>query len=218
MTTKHMHEHVKLDIQCGAVKIDNTRGLHRSGDSAVIDLSTETKYPHVLSWGDDDGVPHVMLSASERTLNVDTTRPRSDVTVVRFPDHAGFRVVAADAGRRTVVVTLHRELPEEEESTDPQALPSAHPWVIGSKEFSDDAARQADFLAGAKHAGLGFEMINSRHATIAWQEEANRLLVGMFKEDEAAVRSMWAQDLKRHLDIPPWMVAKGYTGPVKVSS
>lgn len=110
------------------------------------------------------------------------------------------------------------ELPEEDESKDPGALPSVHPWVIGSKEFSDDAARQADFLAGAKHTGLGFELINSRHATIAWQEEANRLLVGMLKEDEAAVRSMWAQDLKRHMDIPAWMAAKGYTGPVKAPS
>jgi hypothetical protein len=71
----------------------------------AIALETRSKYPEVLATGEGhDGVPAIMLTASERTLNKHKTA--TDHTKVEFSDFKGWEIWCVEATKNEIHICL----------------------------------------------------------------------------------------------------------------
>lgn len=75
------------------------------GRSFTVYLDCKSKYSGCLSWGSDfDGVPFVMLQATERTLKQDEQAEPEACTLVAFPEYRHMQIQAVDCGRYNVKI------------------------------------------------------------------------------------------------------------------
>lgn len=91
----------RVEHQPGAATVNSYRIHAHHDDAVVIELDLATKYPGAAPSLDEDGVPELMLT---------TDQPDTAPTVLRFPDHAGFLLLAWP-GRYSVQVVLYRPGP-----------------------------------------------------------------------------------------------------------
>lgn len=93
----------------GAVIVGSAYVLREGTDMVCITVDLRSKYvdpPSVII--STDAPPQLLLSAGERTLNLDVSKPRDSITFVDFPDkYTGWSVFALDGpGRYTLQVVL----------------------------------------------------------------------------------------------------------------
>lgn len=92
----------------GAVRV-NAAHVHREAPGIVciyVDLhSKHVEAPMV--GGCDDEPPTLYFSAGEHALHLDESKPRDSMTIVEFPEYAGWHVFACDGpARYTLGVVL----------------------------------------------------------------------------------------------------------------
>ena len=94
--------------QHGAVRVNDAHIYMESPDIACIYVDLHSKYAEAPVVGGGCGEPpSLYLTAGENTLYLDEKIPRDSMTVVTFPDYAGWSVFACDGpARYTLSVVL----------------------------------------------------------------------------------------------------------------
>jgi len=96
-----------LVIVQGAVIVNCAAVARGYGDCLLLHVDLLSKYAAVDYVGSDsDGVPIVYLTTTERTFNVDETKPMDMQTVIAFPEQKGWRIFAATVERYTLALVL----------------------------------------------------------------------------------------------------------------
>ena len=91
----------------GAVKVICATVERDYSDCLLLHVDLLSKYAVVDYVGSGrDGVPIVYLTTTERTFNVDETKPMDMQTVIAFPEQNGWRIFAATAERYTLALVL----------------------------------------------------------------------------------------------------------------
>jgi len=96
-----------LVVVQGAVLTNYATVARDYGDCLLLHVDLLSKYTVVdYVRSDSDGVPIVYLTTTERTFNLDETKPMDMQTVIAFPEQKGWRVFAATVERYALALVL----------------------------------------------------------------------------------------------------------------
>lgn len=91
----------------GAVQVSYARLLRAGPGIAGILVELQSKYALLLSALGGDGAPSLTLAAGGDTLGLHPTAPRTEPTIVEFPDYADWHVFACEGpGKSTLRLCL----------------------------------------------------------------------------------------------------------------
>jgi len=94
----------------GAVVINDCWILAEGKDVVALDIDLKSKYGEVFATGsscnNSKTYPAVILSATDRSLHLDESVGRDELTTVIFIDYPEWTVWASDIGRYTLSVCL----------------------------------------------------------------------------------------------------------------
>lgn len=90
---------IQLRITQGAVRVASAFVEHEADGIALVTIDCDTKYPELGPVGGGDW-PMVGLCASGASLHLDETQSRDAVTIVDFPEFAGWEVFCCDGSGR----------------------------------------------------------------------------------------------------------------------
>lgn len=97
-----------MNIQPGEVRVNKCTLRSVSEEIMALSVDLESKRAYISTWGGDDEGPILMLGADEGTLHTDTALA-GELTVLSWPEYAGWSIWSADLRKYTLYVCLVKE-------------------------------------------------------------------------------------------------------------
>lgn len=99
----------------GAVEVDKFHSQvwvrKDAGDLILLSLDCDSKYPEILTYGEEEEGVAITLYASENTIKLKEGVSPDEPTILLFPEFRGFQVIMAQVtGRYTISILLGKNL------------------------------------------------------------------------------------------------------------
>lgn len=102
---------VNFVLEQGEIIVDSA--YEEQVECKVLVFNLTSKYAEVLTIGCVNEYPTIVLSATDRTLNLNRSK-KDQPTEIKLPDYCGWDVLSTSVGRYTLIVVLERRVDAEQ--------------------------------------------------------------------------------------------------------